>query len=86
MQMIRIKPDLIFLDAAMPNLDGYELCSLLRRYTVFKQTPIIVITENSGLMDRLKSNFSGASDSLAKPFTQPGWLKIISKFLNSIAG
>ncbi|MHC5722339.1 MAG: response regulator, partial [Nostoc sp.] len=39
MQIIRSKPDLILLDVEMPSLDGYELCSLLRKHSAFKNTP-----------------------------------------------
>jgi chemotaxis family two-component system response regulator PixG len=48
MQVVRIKPDLILLDVEMPNLDGYELCSLLRKHSLFKNTPIIMVTGNTG--------------------------------------
>ena len=82
MQIIRTKPDLIFLDAAMPNLDGYELCSLLRQHAMLKQIPIIMATENNGFIDRLKTKFSGASASLVKPYTQSDLLELIGKFLS----
>lgn len=82
MQIIRHKPDLILLDVAMPNLDGYELCSLLRRHPSFKQTPIIMVTGNRGFIDRAKAKLVGASGYLTKPFTQPDLLKIVFKHLS----
>ncbi|MDB9526331.1 response regulator [Oscillatoria sp. CS-180] len=82
MQIIRNKPDLILLDVTMPNLDGYELCSLLRRHPLFKQTPIIMVTGNRGFIDRAKAKLVGASGYLTKPFTQPDLLKIVFKHLS----
>lgn len=81
MQIIRSKPDLILLDVTMPNLDGYELCSLLRRHPSFKQTPIIMVTGNTGLINRAKAKLAGASGYLTKPFTQSELLKIVFKHL-----
>lgn len=81
MTIIRNKPDLILLDVTMPSLDGYELCSLLRRHPAFKHTPIIMVTGNRGFIDRAKAKLVGASGYLTKPFTQPDLLKIIFKHL-----
>ncbi|MBE7380072.1 MAG: response regulator [Leptolyngbya sp. SIO1E4] len=81
MKIIRNKPDLILLDVTMPNLDGYELCSLLRRHPSFKQTPIIMVTGNTSLINRAKAKIVGASGYLTKPFTQPDLLKIVFKHL-----
>jgi twitching motility two-component system response regulator PilG len=82
MQIIRNKPDLILLDVTMPNLDGYELCSLLRRHPEFKNTPIIMVTSNTGFIDRAKAKLVRASGYLTKPFGQSDLLKIIFKYLN----
>ena len=82
MTIIRNKPDLVLLDVTMPSLDGYELCSLLRRHPAFKHTPIIMVTGNRGFIDRAKAKLVGASGYLTKPFTQPDLLKIIFKHLN----
>lgn len=82
MQIIRSKPDLVLLDVEMPNLDGYELCSLLRRHSFFKSTPIIMVTGNTGFIDRAKAKLAGASGYLTKPFTQPDLLKMVFKHLN----
>jgi chemotaxis family two-component system response regulator PixG len=81
MQIVRSKPDLILLDVEMPNLDGYELCSLLRRHSFFKETPIIMVTGNTGFIDRAKAKLVRASGYLTKPFTQSDLLKMVFKHL-----
>jgi twitching motility two-component system response regulator PilG len=77
MQIMRSKPDLILLDVTMPNLDGYELCSLLRRHPQFKDTPIVMVTSNTGLIDRAKAKLVRASGYLTKPFNQSDLLKMV---------
>ncbi len=81
MQIIRIKPDLILLDIRMATIDGYELCRLLRNHSRFKSTPIIMVTGNTGIIDRVRARFVGASGYLTKPFNQAELLKIIFKHL-----
>ena len=81
MQVVRSKPDVILLDVGMPNLDGYELCSLLRRHPNFKNTPIIMVTGHTGFIDRAKAKLVGASGYLTKPFTQSDLLKTMFKHL-----
>lgn len=81
MQIIRSKPDLILLDVTMPNLDGYELCSLLRKHPSFRNTPVVMVTGNTGFIDRAKAKLVGASGYLTKPFTQTDLIKIVFKHL-----
>ncbi|WP_416233543.1 response regulator [Cronbergia sp. UHCC 0137] len=81
MQIIRSKPDLILLDVEMPNLDGYELCSLLRRHSSFKNTPIIMVTGRSGFIDRAKAKIVRASGYLTKPFKRSDLIKIVFKHM-----
>jgi two-component system, chemotaxis family, response regulator PixG len=81
MQVVRNRPDLILLDVGMPSLDGYELCSLLRRHPHFRHTPIIMVTGLTGFIDRAKAKLVGASGYLTKPFTQSELLKMVFKHL-----
>ena len=81
MTIIRNKPDLILLDVMMPELDGYELCSLLRKHPEFKGTPIIIVTSNTGLVDRAKAKVVRASGYLTKPFTKDDLMKLVGKYL-----
>ncbi|MGF1499706.1 MAG: response regulator [Elainellaceae cyanobacterium] len=82
MQIVRSRPHMILLDITMPNLDGYELCSLLRRHPSFRKTPIIMVTGNKGIVDRAKAKLVRASGYLTKPFTQAELLKVVFKHLN----
>jgi chemotaxis family two-component system response regulator PixG len=81
MEVIRIKPNLILMDVSMPNMDGYQLCRLVRNHSLFKTTPIIMVTGNKGLIDRAKAKIAGATDYLTKPFNQTDLLKIIFRYL-----
>jgi twitching motility two-component system response regulator PilG len=76
-QIMRIKPDIVLLDVGMPNLDGYELCSMLRRHSHFRETPVIMVTGHTGFIDRARAKFVGASGYLTKPFTRPELIKMV---------
>lgn len=81
MQVIRLKPDLILLDITMPTLDGYELCSLLRKHSALKETPIIMVTGKKGIINRVKAKMVKSSDYITKPFGKKDLLKVIFKYL-----
>jgi chemotaxis family two-component system response regulator PixG len=61
------KPDVIFLDLIMPNTNGYEICSQLRKLSFFRQTPIIILTGNDGIIDRVRAKMIGSTDFISKP-------------------
>ena len=61
------KPDLIFLDLVMPNTNGYEICTQLRKVSTFRQTPIVILTGNDGIIDRVRAKVVGSSGFLSKP-------------------
>jgi len=81
MQIVRHKPDIVLLDVEMPKLDGYELCSLLRRHPLFKKIPIVMVTGNTGFIDRAKAKLVRASDYLTKPFTKEQLTDVVLKHL-----
>jgi len=75
------KPDLIFLDLVMPNVNGYEICQQLRKLALFRHTPIIILTGNDGIVDRVRAKMVGASDFLSKPVHSEALLETIHKHL-----
>jgi two-component system, chemotaxis family, response regulator PixG len=77
MPIIRHKPDLILLDLNMEGIDGYELCRIIRNNSLFKKTPIIMVTGSKGLVDKVRARLVGASGYLTKPFTRAELLKMV---------
>ena len=75
------KPDLIFLDLVMPNTNGYEICSQLRKLSFFKNTPIVILTGNDGIVDRVRAKMVGSTDFLGKPAQPEQVLTTINKYV-----
>ncbi len=79
--VIAKKPQIIFLDLVMPNANGYEICSRLRKISTFKDTPIVILTGNDGTIDRVRARVVGATDFLTKPVQSEFVLEIAQKYL-----
>lgn len=79
--LLTYKPDVIFLDLVMPNTNGYEICSQLRKLACFRNTPIVILTGNDGIVDRVRAKLIGASDFLSKPVDAGIVLSVIRKHL-----
>jgi CheY-like chemotaxis protein len=62
-------PDLILLDLAMPNVDGFQTAKLIRQDGFAK--PVIVLSANAYATERIKAINSGCNDFLAKPVDVP---------------
>ncbi len=75
------KPALIFLDLVMPNANGYEICGQLRKLSFFRHTPIIILTGNDGIVDRVRAKMVGSTDFMSKPVNPDLVLDAIRKHL-----
>jgi signal transduction histidine kinase/DNA-binding NarL/FixJ family response regulator len=60
-------PDLILLDVSMPQMDGYEVCRILKANTETEDIPIIFISANESIQDKLQAFASGGADYITKP-------------------
>lgn len=61
-------PDLIISDVMMPKMNGYEFVRRLRRNPRFANTPIMILTAQAELSDKLEAFEAGADDFMTKPF------------------
>jgi len=62
-------PDLVVLDLMLPEVDGLEVCKLLRRDAATAGIPIIMLTAKAAEIDRVLGLELGADDYLTKPFS-----------------
>jgi len=60
--------DVILLDVEMPGMDGFELCSRIRKTEINRETPILFVTRHSDYESKAKSTLVGGQDLIAKPF------------------
>ena len=79
--LVEYKPELILLDLVMPIVGGYELCTQIRRIPEFKYTPILILTSNDTIIDRIRAKFVGATSFLSKTSGNDKISEQIQKYL-----
>lgn len=82
--LLEHKPDFIFLDLVMPVVNGYELCTQIRRISHFANTPIVILTGSDGLVDRMRAKLVGSTDFMSKPVIADKVLSTVRKYLHSV--
>ena len=65
---LEAKPDLILMDVAMPKLDGYAATQQIRAAEKEGRVPIIMLTSEAEVEQRVKGLRAGADDDIVKPF------------------
>lgn len=76
-----INPDLIILDVAMPNMDGYTACRAIRE---FSNTPILMLTAYNQDHQVVSGLDSGADDYVAKPYSPSQLLARVRALLRRV--
>lgn len=64
----QMPPDLVLLDINMPDLNGYEVCQILKTDPLTQEIPIIFISALDDVLDKVKAFQVGGSDYITKPF------------------
>lgn len=62
-------PDLVILDVMMPDLNGIQICRMLRADPKLKKVPVIFLTAKAEENDRVQGLETGADDYICKPFS-----------------
>lgn len=76
------KPDLILLDLNMPVLDGYEVCAQIQRISSLAKTPVVILTDNDSLFNRIRASLAGANDFITKPVVADKVMDMVHKYLH----
>lgn len=76
------KPDLVILDVMLPEMDGFEICRILRAES---NVPIVMLTARGDVNDRVIGLETGADDYLPKPFEPKELVARIEIILSRVA-
>ena len=79
-KVLEIKPDLILLDARLPDIDGWEICKRIKSNDEINMIPVVFVTAAAQESDRLRAKEAGADGFLAKPFQITELLNTIKKY------
>ncbi len=71
-------PHVVLLDVMMPVMDGYEVCSKLKKSIDTTDIPVIMLTAKTESVDKLKGFEMGAADYITKPFDRAELLARVS--------
>src|SRR5258706_9068849 len=75
------KPDLIILDINMPEMDGRQMMQELKNRKETEKTPVIMLTGNGQVIDKMAGFELGANDYITKPFSIKLLLNRIREFI-----
>lgn len=76
-------PDLVLLDVMMPEMNGYQVCRLLKAKPEFRDTPVVMLTAKAQQSDQFWGLDSGATAYLTKPFDNRELLQTVGRHLAS---
>lgn len=85
-KVVAHRPDIVFMDAVMPELDGFESCSLIRGNPHYAHIPIVLMVSDHGPLAQARADVAGASALLVKPFGRRELLGLLEEFLGGAEG
>lgn len=77
-------PHLILIDAEMPEISGYELCRLLRKSSAVRETPIILLNQQDGVMEQIQGHLAKATGQINKQFLLDELLQVNRNYLSPV--
>lgn len=75
-------PDLVLLDIAMPQLDGYQVCKMIRNNEATKDIPVVMISGKDGFFDKVRGRMAGSTGYITKPFGPETLMKTVETYIN----
>lgn len=75
-------PDLILLDITMPQMDGYQVCKMIRSNEATKDVPVVMISGKDGFFDKVRGRMAGSTDYITKPFGPETLMRTVETYLN----
>ncbi len=84
--LARYDPQLILMDINMPQVSGYELCSMFQKSSQLREIPVVMLTGRDKLVDRLRAKMLGVEHYLTKPCEPQEILNIVKQLTEKESG
>ncbi|NOX14670.1 MAG: hybrid sensor histidine kinase/response regulator [Epsilonproteobacteria bacterium] len=78
--------DAILIDIEMPRMDGYTLAGEIRKYSKYKNLPLIAVTSRTSKADRLRGVESGMTEYITKPYSPEYLESVVRKNIKLLVG
>ena len=82
--LARERPDLVILDLKLPDINGYQVCHLLRKLYHPSAVPVLMLTGMDQPIDQLRGFAHGADAYMTKPFLLAELLETVSTLLGKV--
>ncbi len=76
-----VRPDIIFLDIMMPEMNGYDVCRIIKNDPELKKTYVIMLTAKGQVAEQERGKEVGADEYIVKPFSPMEILTKIKRLL-----
>ena len=70
----------------MPRLDGYQLCSLIRKHERTRHIPVVLLSGKDGVFNRIRGKMAGCTSYIVKPFVTEELIEEVEKHIGEHAG
>ncbi|MEW6481892.1 MAG: response regulator [bacterium] len=73
--------DLILLDITIPEMNGYQVCRMLKNDPSYKDIPVVMLTAKTLKADKFRGKETGSDEYLTKPYTPDELLSAVKSFI-----
>ena len=74
-----LRPDILFLDIMMPEINGYDVCRTIKEDPLLKDTYVIMLTAKGQIAEQERGKDVGANEYIVKPFSP---MELLAKVKN----
>lgn len=78
-KVVEHKPSVVFTDALLPRLDGYQTCALVKNNSDFRDIPVVMFSSSSHPLNETRATMVGSTSCLTKPLTEHALLEAVKQ-------
>ncbi len=75
------KYDLVLLDITIPEMDGYQVCRMIKNLSSYKDIPVVMLTARTLKADKFRGLETGADEYLTKPYSPNELISTVKAFV-----